>query len=761
MKNIVSKIFRILPQAMLFLRGYISVACSKISKLFHGAWRELFVAVAGVLLIVSLFFVSNIVWAINANIPDFGTLQNRHIAESTKIFDRSGKVLLYDTKGSMQRTSVSLADISPFVIKATIAIEDDTFYKHNGIRLFSILRSVLNNIENASFNQGGSTITQQVVKNTLLTSDKSIMRKLKEWVLAIRIEKQFSKNEILETYLNETPYGGTVYGVEEASRVYFNKSAKDLTLSESAYIASLPKAPTYLSPWGSNISLLAQRHDVVLSKMKKLNMISGDEYKNATAEKVVFATRNAENIKAPHFAFYVLNELEKKYGKEKVYNTGLQVVTTLDWNLQRESEKIIKEGAINNEKKFNASNSALVAIDPKSGQVLAMVGSRNYFDDSVDGQVNVATSLRQPGSTFKPIAYATAFKKGYTPETILFDLKTQFSTACAPWNLTSEYPCYSPENYDEKYRGPMSMRDALAQSINVIGVKTLYLAGMDETLNTARSLGITTLEDKKRYGLSLVLGGGEVTLLEMTGAYGAFANDGAKYETTPILSVRSRDGSILESYKGEAEQVLDKEVARTINDVLSDNTARAPAFGAESPLYFNGRDVADKTGTTNDYRDVWVIGYTPSVVVGTWAGNNNNTPMEKKVASFILAPIWHKAMENALARLPVESFTKPEQTLASLPAPLEGAWDSNPAIGIHEILYWVDKNNPRSFSSENSVMDPQFAQWEYPVNVWANELAYSKALASANAYEQLYGSSTILNSPPISNAVEPVNFTQR
>lgn len=761
MKIIASKIFRNLALAIVFVRTCWTFTLVTIQKILKGAWRELFVAFAGVVLIIFLFLVSNIVWAINTKIPDFGMLQNRHIADSTKIFDRSGKVLLYDTKGSMQRTSVPLADISPFVIKATIAIEDDSFYKHNGIRPFSIIRSILNNIEKASFNQGGSTITQQVVKNTLLTSDKSIMRKLKEWVLAIRMEKFYSKNEILETYLNETPYGGTVYGVEEASQAYFNKSAKELTLSESAYIASLPKAPTYLSPWGANISLLTQRHDVVLSKMRKLNMISDDEYKNATAEKVVFASRDVENIKSPHFAFYVLGELEKKYGKEKVYNEGLQVVTTLDWNLQKESEKIIREGALKNQKDFNASNAALVAIDPKSGQVLAMVGSRNYFDDSVDGQVNVATSLRQPGSTFKPFAYATAFKKGYTPETILFDLKTQFSTACAPWNLSSTYPCYSPDNYDEKYRGPMSMRDALAQSINVVGVKTLYLAGIDDTLNTARSLGITTLEDKKRYGLSLVLGGGEVTLLEMTGAYGAFANDGAKYETTPILSVRSRGGSILESYKGKAEQVLDKEVARTINDVLSDNTARTPAFGTESPLYFNGRDVADKTGTTNDYRDVWVIGYTPSVVVGTWAGNNDNSPMEKRVASFILAPIWHKAMEKAVARLPAENFPKPERTLASLPAPLEGAWDSNPSIGIHEILYWVDKNNPRSQSSENSVMDPQFAQWEYPVNVWANELAYSRAMASANAYEQLTGSSTILNSSPINNTIAPVNFTQR
>jgi len=746
MNQLLQIMYRNLSSLLLFVHKYFSIAINFIRKILRSKWKDLFFASIGILFIFILIVFSNISWALRVNIPSFGEIQNRHVADSTKIYDRTGRVLLYDTEGSMRSTNVPLSAISPYVVKATVAIEDETFFNHIGIRPVAILRATLSNIGSNSFGQGGSTITQQMIKNTLLNSDKSLTRKIKEMVLAIRIEKFYTKNEIIETYLNETPYGGTVYGVEEASRTYFNKSAKDLTLSESAYLASLPKSPTYLSPWGKNISELTTRHNLVLSKMLKLKMISGEEYKNALAEKILFVQRNTENVKAPHFAFYVLSELEKKYGKDKVYNDGLQIISTLNWDLQKDSEKIIREGAIKNEKNFNASNSALVAIDPKSGQVLAMVGSRNYFDDSVDGQVNVSTSLRQPGSTFKPFVYATAFKKGYTPETMLFDLKTQFSTACAPWNLSNVYPCYSPENYDEKYRGPMSMRDALAQSINVIGVKALYLAGITDSINTAEDLGITTLEDKKRYGLSLVLGGGEVTLLEMTGAYGVFANDGIKHKTTPILSIRTAKGEVLESYGDKSEQVLDSEIARTINDILSDNIARTPAFGANSPLYFGDTEVANKTGTTNDYRDVWVIGYTPTIAVGTWAGNNDNTPIEKKVAAFVLAPIWRSAMERAIVLFPPEDFPKPKINIASLPASLAGEYNTNPALGVHEILFWVNKNNPQAEPAIGSFTDPQFVQWEYPVSLWSNELTARRLAEEAAAITSLQAESGGINS---------------
>ncbi len=675
-------------------------------------WRISILLSIILILIFSSYTYYHINWALSASIPFFGQLQNRLVEQSTKIFDRSGNILLYDTTGSMKKITIPLEKISPNMILATIAVEDASYYKHNGINLIAIFRSILKNISSGSFEQGGSTITQQVIKNTILTKDKKISRKIREWVLALRIENNYSKNEILEIYLNETPYGGTIYGVEQASQEYFGKSAIDLTIPESAYLASMPKAPSYFSPWGPNFDLLTKRQNLVLKQMFKNELITKEEYEEALTHEVIFIKKSTENIKAPHFVFYVLEELEKKYGKERVYNGKLQVITTLDWDLQQESEKIISAGAYKNEKTFQASNAGLVAIDPQTGQVLAMVGSRNYFDDSVDGQVNVALALRQPGSTFKPFAYATAFKKGYTPDTILFDLRTQFSTACAPSNLSNEYPCYSPVNYNDTYVGPISMRDALAQSINVVGVKTLYLSGLKEVLNTARSLGVTTLTDEKYYGLSLVLGGGEVTLLEMTSAYSVFANDGIRHPITPILAIHHINKVPLEIYKEKPDQVLDEEVARLINDVLSDNKARIPALGANSPLYFDKTVVASKTGTTNDYRDVWVIGYTPSIVIGTWAGNNDNSPMDKKTAGFILAPIWHQVMEKANSRFPSLSFTPPEsktESLAKLPT-------TN--IDIYEYL----KPN-----------DPQFAHWQYPIYQWANFLTnFLLALETTN-----------------------------
>ncbi|MEX2014051.1 MAG: transglycosylase domain-containing protein, partial [Parcubacteria group bacterium] len=696
-----------------------------------------FFIVGGATLIIIGVAVINIAWAATVTIPAYGELKNRHVGESTKLYDRSGKVLLYDTVGAMRRTTVSLEDISPHLVNAAIAIEDASFYEHRGVRTGAIARAVLSNVANASFGQGGSTITQQLVKNTLLTKEKSFIRKIKEWVLALRLEKHYSKNEILETYFNEIPYGSTVYGAEEASLTYFNKPAKELSLSEASYLAALTKAPSYLSPWGPNREALTRQRDVVLDRMLALDMISETEFEDAKGEEVKFRDRNTASIRAPHFVFYVLEELKKKYDEEELTEIGLQVTTTLDWELQQESENIIKAAAPSNQKNFRASNAALVAIDPQSGQVLAMVGSRDYFNDDIDGQVNVALALRQPGSTFKPFAYATAFAKGYTPETVLFDLKTQFSTACGPANFSSQYPCYTPNNHDNDFRGPISMRDALAQSINVVGVKTLYLAGLEDTVKTAKSLGITTLTDPRRYGLSLVLGGGEVTLLEMTGAYGAFANDGEWHKPTPILAVHDKGGDILESYEKNPHQVLDREVVRTLNDILSDNTARTPTFGSNSPLYFKDTVVASKTGTTNNNRDAWVIGYTPSIVIGAWAGNNDNTPMTRRTSSFTLAPTWHTVMEKAIERFPSTAFQPPQKNMASasLPAPLLGKWDTaSSTAGVHEILYWVDKNNPRSGAPANPYSDPQLALWEYPVAVWANERALA-ARASSTEFQ--------------------------
>ena len=375
---------------------------------------------------------------------------------------------------------------------------------------------------------------------------------------------------------------------------------------------------------------------------------------------------------------------------------------------------------------FNASNEGIVAIDPKTGQILAMVGSKGYFDDTIDGKVNVTLANRQPGSSFKPFVYATAFEKGYTPDTVVFDLPTQFSTACSPQDNTNDTPpCYSPSNFDGTFKGPMTLRNAIAQSENVPSVKTLYLAGIDASLKTASDLGITTLGNAAQYGLTLVLGGGEVNLLEMTGAYSVFANDGVKNPPTGILKVSDNAGNVLEEYQQQSIQVLDPQIARQIDDILSDNVARTPEFGAESPLQFDGYDVADKTGTTNDFHDVWVLGYTPGIAVGAWAGNNDNTAMAKKIAAFIIAPMWHEFMLQALQKYssPSDIFPKPspDPDVASLPAVLTGNWNTDPSQGVHDILYWVNKDTPRAGKPANPWSDPQFAAWDYPVSIWAGQ----------------------------------------
>lgn len=660
-----------------------------------------------------------IAWATFMPIPAINSFENRQVAESTKIYDRTGNIVLYDVHGSMRRTSVPLEQISPFIQKATIAIEDASFYEHHGFRPTRFLLAAWADVTTGTFGQGGSTITQQVVKNALLTRKKTVTRKLQEIILAIRLERVFSKDEILSVYLNENPYGGTIYGVEEAAQYFFGVSAKDVTLAQAAYLAALPQAPTYYSPHGNHREQLDARQVRVLTEMLDHKLITQEEFDEAKAEQVQFLDVAEAGIKAPHFVFYIQEYLESKYGVDAVQKEGLKVVTTLDYDLQKKAEDTVTEYAPTMQRNFDATNEGIVAIEPATGQILAMVGSRGYFDDTIDGKVNVALAHRQPGSSFKPIVYATAFQKGYTPETMLFDLKTQFSTACAPTDFSDEPPCYSPENFDLNFHGPISMRNALAQSMNIPAVKTLYLVGVTDALTMASNLGITTLTDASRYGLTLVLGGGEVSLLEMTGAYSVFANDGVRNPPTGIMRVEDRDGAVLEEYTDASTRVLEPEIARQMNDVLSDNVARTPEFGADSPLNFPGYKVADKTGTTNDVRDVWIIGYTPGVSVGAWAGNNDNSQMQKKIAAFIIAPMWHEFMAYAMTKYPAEPFTEPspDPDRDSLPPVLRGEYNTNPSQGIHDILYWVNKSDPRTPGS--SAGDGQFPYWDYPVQLWA------------------------------------------
>lgn len=686
-------------------------------------------------------------WISTFKMPDLKSFEERTVAQSTKIYDRTGEVLLFDLNQDIKRQVVAYDQISDYVKKGTVAIEDANFYNHGGIQVKAIIRAVLANITGGGFSQGGSTITQQVVKNSLLTSEKAISRKLKEWVLAMKLEKVMTKEQILSIYLNESPYGGSIYGIEEASQTFFNKKALDVTLAEAAYLAAIPNAPTFYSPYGNNKKALDERKNSVLQKMLDNEFITEAEYRKALNETVVFSPRQGNSIKAPHFVDFVRQYLEDKYGDKAILEDGLKVITTLDYNLQAKAEEIVKKYAFENKAKYNAENAAMVAIDPKTGEILTMVGSRDYFDKEIDGNFNVALAHRQPGSTFKPFVYATAFNKGYTPDTILFDLPTEFQTTCTPQGKpigsNSADDCYMPGNYDDKYMGPMTLRDALAQSRNIPAIKTLYLAGIKDSIDTARNMGIKSLGDKDQYGLTLVLGGGEVSPLEITSAYGVFANAGVKNDYISILKIEKSSGEILEEVSYDPELVLSEETANKISDILSDNTARTPAYGANSPLNITDRPVAVKTGTTNDFRDVWIIGYTPNLVVGAWAGNNNNTSIDKKVAGMVIAPMWRAFMDEALPSIPKEYFTAPEPTNKEIKPVFRGVWqgydsytidkisgrlatDLTPEetrqeiypYNVHEILYWVNKSDPYGEVPTNPADDPQFRHWEYPVEQW-------------------------------------------
>ncbi len=664
-------------------------------------------------------FSTLVIWVSTIDLPDFNNFENRSVANSTKIYDRTGKIVLYNIHDNVRRTEVSLEEISPYIRQATISIEDSHFYEHNGIRILSILRAAFANLQNAGFAQGGSTITQQVVKNALLTREKTITRKIKEIVLSLKLDAELPKDSILSIYLNENPYGGTIYGVEEASLSYFNKHAKDVDIAEAAYLAAMPQAPTYFSPYGKHRDELDKRKNIVIDRMFELGYITEKEKTSAQKEIVSFGSPEDNNGKALHFVFYVREYLEQKYGKDMVENGGLKVITTLDYDLQKKMEEVVKVGAFENEKKFKASNAGLIANDPRTGQILSMVGSRDFFDTKIQGQYNVTTALRQPGSSFKPIVYSAALEKGYTPETVLFDSKTQFSTACdaygVPYGTASTSVCYSPENYDGVFRGPVTLRNALAQSLNVPAVKLLYLVGIDTAIKNAQAMGLSTIQDASRYGLSLVLGGGEVTLVELANAYGVFANNGVYSKPMSVLEVDDSDGTILEKNNPSQTSALSENTSSLISSILSDTEAKIPAYGANSKLFFGDRPVASKTGTTNDYKDVWIIGYTPSIVVGMWAGNNDNTPIDKKVAGMVVVPVWRNAMDVILKDKQIEYFPDPIPNTSTKPI-LSGVWCENGTA--HTILNSVIKDDPNGSYPSNPYNDSQFKSWETSIQLW-------------------------------------------
>lgn len=650
------------------------------------------------------------------------------ITQSTKIYDRAGEVLLYEIHGDQKRTVIPFSDIPQYSKEATLAIEDQNFYHHAAMDWKGTLRALITNLTTGEMSQGGSTITQQLARNTFLTAEKTIQRKIKELILANWIEEKYTKDKILELYLNQIPYGTNAYGIESASQTYFNKSAKDLSLAESATLAAMIQAPSYYSPWGTHMEELINRKNYVLEQMNKLGFIDKQEEESAQKIKLVFASQNIGIIKAPHFVMMVEDYLIQKYGEDIVEKGGLRVITTLDWKLQQIAETAVENGANRNTELYQGKNAALVAQDPKTGQILALVGSKDYFDKSVDGNFNVAVQgLRQPGSSFKPFAYVTAFEKGYSPNTVIFDLPTEFSSytdVCRLVNINynDENPlCFHPQNFDGDFRGPINLRNSLAQSINVASVKVLYLAGLNDTIKTAQNFGLTTINDPGRYGLSLVLGGGEVKLIDMVEAYSVFSQEGIKHNQAIILEVDSAKGDILEKYLDQATRVIDQQYPKLVNNILSDIDARAGLFQSSLNLtVFPGRDVALKTGTTNDYKDAWTLGYTPFLTIGVWAGNSDNTPMQKHAGSILAAvPIWSEFMNAALQNYPMEFFNKPDGVQENKPM-MNGEYIINGQV--HEILYYVDKTNPMGPQPLNPEYDSQFWNWELPLKNWRKNL---------------------------------------
>ncbi len=578
---------------------------------------------------------------------------------STKILDRHGE-LLYEIYADQNRTPVKLEELPKHLKDATISIEDKNFYSHHGFDTGGLIRAGYKTLTGQRL-EGGSTITQQLVKVALLTPERTLSRKVKEAILTIATEVLYTKNEILEMYLNHIPYGGTAYGIEAAAHRFFNKDAKDLTLAESTLLVGLPQAPSRYSPFANPDSAKA-RQAQVLARMVEDKAISEEEATSAKNSELQYSSSET-NIRAPHFVMYVRQYLEEKYGVQTVEQGGLRVTTTLDLSLQDVAQATLS-AELANLKKLKISNGAALITNPQTGEILTMIGSKDYFSEDIDGKVNVTTRERQPGSSIKPLNYALGLEtKVITPSTMLLDTPICFE-------LTGQ-PNYCPKNYDNTFRGLTQIRYALGNSLNIAAVKVLALNGIENFINFAEKLGISTWKDPSKYGLSLTLGGGEVTMTDMAAAFGVFANQGRKVPLHPILKVEDSTGTVLEEYAPStqletAEQVLSPETAYLISHILSDNNARAAAFGYNSVLNVPGKIVSVKTGTTNNLRDNWTIGYTPTYLVATWVGNNDNSPMSY-VASGVTgaSPIWQKLMRYALRDTKTQELQRPDNIVGA------------------------------------------------------------------------------------------------
>lgn len=634
----------------------------KIKNKIKTSKYRLFIEITLIVIALSLFSIF-VYFYIFYNLPSPNSLKDyKVIPLSTHILDRNGK-LLYEIYHEQRRTPIKLKDLPKYVREATIAIEDKNFYKHTGISFVGgILRAMRDMILRRNL-QGGSTITQQLVKGALLTPERTIRRKVREIILAMWTERIFTKDQVLEMYLNQIPYGGAAYGIEEAAQTYFGKHAKDLKLEEAALLAGLPQAPSLYSPY-TNPDLAIQRRNEVLKAMYEQNYIDKKTYDKLSKEKL-FVQPPKQNIKAPHFVFYVKSQLEDLYGIKQVEEGGLRVTTTLDLDIEQESEKILKE-EITSDKNLNVTNGAILVTRPPTGEILAMVGSVDYFA-SPSGAFNVTTALRQPGSSIKPINYAIGIdRKLVTPASVFLDVPTCFFAPGQPVK-------YCPVNYDGQFHGAVQLRFALGNSFNIPAVKMLALNGVDNFIASASAFTITSFADPSKYGLSLTLGGGEVRMTEMAQAFSTFANRGKPRKLVSILQIKDKNGKELYSFKDAnyvkdvrrtvenpnffaipGEQIISQDTAFIISHILLDNNARSQAFGPSSSLVIPNHAVSVKTGTTDDKKDNWTIGFTPNFLTTVWVGNNDNTPMNPYLTSGITgaAPIWNKVMSYILKNQP-------------------------------------------------------------------------------------------------------------
>lgn len=770
-KNLISKFFG--------LFGGLFAKLKRDKKFRKKSLRLVWYALAAFIIFVGGSFA-----VFSLSLPDPNKLNARIIPQSTKIYARDGSTLLYEIHGEAKRTLVELDQIPDFVKEATIAIEEKNFYSNHGVDWKGILRAVFKNVTRGELKgEGGSTITQQFVRNAILTREKTFTRKFKEVILAIQIERKFSKDEILKLYLNEIPYGQNAYGIEAASQSYFNKHVGDLTLAEAAYLAALPQGPTFYSPNGPHRELLDARKDLVLSEMEKVGYITATEREQAQNEEVEF-NKIKDAILAPHFVLYIQDQLVEKYGEKTLEEGGLQIITSLDYDLQQAAEQAIADRAERNQNTYNASNAALVAIAPKTGQILAMVGSRDYFDDEIDGQVNIAIRPRQPGSSVKPYVYASAFKQGLSPATMLIDVPTVFGKVNGA--------DYAPGNYDGKSYGVISLRQGFAGSLNIPAVKTLALTGVKNAIETMKDLGITSDINTDKCGLSLVLGGCEISLLDHVSAIGVIANSGLRHEPVSILKVTDADGNVLEEYEeSEGDEVLDPQVAFEVTDVMTDDNARSFIFGSNSALTLPGRTVAAKTGTTQLWREGWTVGFTPTLAAGVWVGNNDFSRMRAGADGVVVAaPIWNQFMRRALEDTPAETFPEPSGIQHILVDTLSGKLpteytpqtkteifadfavpsefdDVHVPVKINKLNGKLATDQTPEELVETRVFtvlrseQPQNPDWEIPVQTWAREHGFNNLPTETDdgSVSALFPDEIKIVSPASNQEVKSLPFT--